>query len=169
MINTDDYYYKLNESCSLIDEITAHISKSLWMWVPFMYVDANFPTTIFNKDKFLTSIPKHFYPGFYLYKIPNQTVYNWHKDYEMSSSINMVLEDYHSHTLFLTSDYTKESKMVSNIIELKYEPKTWYLFNSQQLHSVVNLDERDRYLLTVTFRVPYNDVLEWYKNGSNVQ
>jgi hypothetical protein len=164
MVNPDDYYYKLKEPCSLINRVREHIPKALWMWIPFMHVDANFPTDIFYKDDFLTSIPKNFIPTIHFYKIPKQTVYHWHIDRALSSSINMVLEDYHSHTLFVTGDYTKESKMVSNIIELKYEPETWYLFNSKRLHSVFNLDDRDRYLLTVTFQVPYSEVLAWYKN-----
>jgi hypothetical protein len=93
---------------------------------------------------------------------PGMTVYNWHRDVEMGCSMNLVMEDYDSHTLFNPTD---KKEILDNVVELKYEKNKWYLFNSQILHSVVNVDPRNRLLLTITFpkHVQYQEILDFLK------
>ena len=67
-----------------------------------------------------------------LLKIPSKSFYNWHVDDFRQSCI-------------------KNSYYHNNIIELKYNPFTYYLFNTQKKHAVVNLDCKDRYLLSLYF------------------
>jgi hypothetical protein len=84
-----------------------------------------------------------------LLKIPSKSFYNWHVDDFRQSCINMLIsKDHHSYSIF--GDY-KNSYYHNNIIELKYNPFTYYLFNNQKKHAVVNLDCKDRYLLSLYF------------------
>jgi hypothetical protein len=82
-----------------------------------------------------------------LLRIPENTMYDWHVDQYRLSCINMLINtDHHSHTLFgAQKDYINKK-----IIELKYEPNTFYLFNNQMEHCVINLDG-PRYLFSLYF------------------
>jgi hypothetical protein len=78
----------------------------------------------------------------------------------------MVLEEYNSHSLFTHSE--RDNMYVEPVVELKYEPETWYIFNSQERHSVINLDDRDRILFTLIMPkgTDYHNVVSWYKEYS---
>jgi hypothetical protein len=93
-------------------------------------------------------------------------VYHWHRDNDIGCSLNMVLDVYNSHTLFTHSN--PKQVYLEAIIELNYKPNTWYIFNSQEKHSVINLDDRARVLFTLIMpkEVKYHDVVEWYKQYS---
>ena len=163
-INSDDYFYKLNEDFEFVEEIKQFIPTSMWIWVPFMMVSANLPFDMINRDTFLKSIPREFKPRLNMYKIPKHSVYNWHKDSNVKCAFNMVLDEYDCHTIFWTSNSFEGSREVSNIIELKYEPCKWYMFNNQQTHQVVNVGDRDRALFTVIFPdTTYPELRAWYK------
>tara|TARA_R100000152_G_scaffold13723_1_gene6127 strand:+ start:231 stop:746 length:516 start_codon:yes stop_codon:yes gene_type:complete len=85
-----------------------------------------------------------------LLKIPGKSFYNWHVDDFRQSCINILISrDHHSYSIF--GEY-KNDYYHNNIIELKYKPYTYYLFNNQKKHSVVNLDSKDRHLLSLYFR-----------------
>lgn len=77
--------------------------------------------------------------------LPN-TCYNWHIDTERSVGINMLLSDVNSKCLFSENP----NSVVSEFEELVYEPNTYYIFNTQKPHSVLNF-EGDRYLFSVEF------------------
>ena len=83
-----------------------------------------------------------------LLRVPPKNFYDWHVDEYRLSCINLLLsEDHHSHTLFgLQKDHLNK-----DIVELKYAPKRYYLFNNQVQHCVCNLDE-DRYLFSIYFQ-----------------
>lgn len=80
--------------------------------------------------------------------LPPNTFYNWHTDTRRGVSINMVLnpQDGLSHCVF-TSD---KDAVVGEFIELKYQPDTYYIFNTQVNHMVLNFDQ-PRLLLTIEF------------------
>ena len=98
-----------------------------------------------------------------LYMFPSMSVYNWHKDYAVGCSLNLVMEDYNAHTLFKSPD---SKGILNKVIDLKYEKNKWYLFNSQIFHSVVNLGIRDRIMLTMTFpkNIKYQEILDFLKS-----
>lgn len=82
-----------------------------------------------------------------LLKVPAKTMYNWHTDDYRLSCINLLVNKNHnSHTLF----GKQKDSINKDIIELKYKPKTFYLFNNQVEHCVINLDV-DRYLFSLYF------------------
>jgi len=93
--------------------------------------------------------------------LPPNTFYNWHTDTRRGVSINMVLNPYDgvSHCVF-TPD---KDVAVGEFIELQYQPDTYYLFNTQVNHMVLNFD-KPRLLLTVEFgedkdALSYDDLL----------
>jgi hypothetical protein len=161
-MNNDHIFYKLETPCDILDKVFDFIPNSEWRWVPYMNLSINFPAHLLLKDKFLNSIPKTFRPTLRLYKFDSQSIYNWHKDADIGCSFNMVLDDYHCHTIFSP---TNRLGIVHDFVELQYEKQKWYLFNSQILHLVMNLHTDSRYLLTVTFpkTVKYEDVFNWVK------
>lgn len=82
--------------------------------------------------------------------VKKNTTYNWHKDAVRGVAINLLLSTAHnSHCIFSRDSVTT----VSEIVELKYSPDTFYIFNNQCSHMVVNLDF-DRYLFSVEFQKP---------------
>ena len=82
-----------------------------------------------------------------LLKVPAWTMYDWHIDAYRLSCVNMLIsEDHHSHTLF----GRQINDMNKSVQELQYKPDTYYLFNNQHKHCVINLDS-DRHLLSLYF------------------
>ena len=69
-----------------------------------------------------------------------------------------------------------DTHAVENIYvdELIYTPGEWVLFNPKEKHSVINLDNRDRVLVSYRLKpglfgypnkkTTYQDVLDWFKN-----
>jgi len=152
-METELFYY-IDNQCNILHEIHDYIQNGVtWSWVPFVYTckdfKKNFSQHFIDKDNFLRSLQEHFREThLHLYKFPSMTFYTWHKDKNVGCSLNMVLDDYNSKTIFMPDP---GKKLLNDIVELKYQKYKWYLFNSQITHSVINLDTRDRILLTLTF------------------
>ena len=85
-----------------------------------------------------------------LLRVKHKSFYDWHVDDYRQSCINcLVSKEHHSYCLF---GEHKDEWYHNNIIELKYKPYTYYLFNNQKKHAVLNLDKKDRYLLSLYFK-----------------
>ena len=85
-----------------------------------------------------------------LLKVQHKSFYDWHVDDFRQSCINcLVSKEHHSYCLF---GEHKDEWYHNNLIELKYKPYTYYLFNNQKKHAVLNLDKKDRYLLSLYFK-----------------
>ena len=100
-----------------------------------------------------------------LLKIPSKSFYNWHVDDFRQSCINLLVsKNHHSYSMF---GEHKNKYYYNDIIELKYKPLTYYLFNNQENHAVINLDDRDRYLFSLCFKkeIPYATLQEKLKNN----
>ena len=101
-----------------------------------------------------------------LLSLEKDRVYDWHKDSDRGVAINMLLRNDHSHSLFKM----RPSKfVVEKIKELKYEPDTFYLFNTQADHCVINFN-KTRYVFSCEFKkkkdeLNYMTVLDWIKNN----
>ena len=84
-----------------------------------------------------------------LLRVKHNSFYDWHVDSYRQSCINcLISKNHHSYCLF--GKY-KDEWYHNNIIELKYKPYTYYLFNNQKKHAVINLDSKDRHLLSLYF------------------
>ena len=55
---------------------------------------------------------------------------------------------------------------IHQFAELKYVPKKWTIINTEKKHTVMNFEDRDRFLMC--YRVPpainYQNVVDWYIN-----
>lgn len=74
------------------------------------------------------------------------TTYDWHVDGRRGVCVNMLLNDVKSHCLF----EVEKDEATRSFLELKYAPKTYYVFNNQVPHMVTNFGQ-SRYLMSVEF------------------
>ena len=79
-------------------------------------------------------------------KMEPNSCYNWHTDTKRKVSINMLLGGFDSHCLFATDKVS----INMGTKELKYRPRTYYVFDTQTPHMVINFDE-PRYLFSIEF------------------
>jgi hypothetical protein len=159
-----------HDATVIAESVNAFLPDATWKWIPFMTVSTNFKGVgkeIANNDTLLKLLVEKFNGALKLYKFPGNSVYKWHKDAFVGCSLNMVLENYNCHTLFST-DFQHNN--IFKVEELVYVPKKFYLFNSQTLHTVINLDPRERILVTIIFdkSVSFETIKNWleteYKN-----
>lgn len=109
-----------------------------------------FPLDIIFFEPLLTKINQRYkIARVGIIKVERNHSYRWHQDSNRGVSINMLLTpDIESFTLF--SDCNDVSVDQFEIARLNYEPRTFYLFNNQMMHCVINFD-RPRYLFTTEF------------------
>lgn len=162
---TNKFFQLINCDTSDITSTLVPVLPQLdWKWVPFMHVavDIEIIEQQIIKNKFISNIRKEFGGNLYLYKLPQVSVYRWHRDKYVGCSLNMVFDKYHCHTLF-SQNNGENTDLIQPFTELTYKINKLYIFNSQNLHTVINLD-RDRILFSYTFprEINYNSVLEWY-------
>ena len=105
------------------------------------------PREILRMDSFIVNLAskRSFHAG--VLRMEPNTCYNWHVDTDRKVGLNMLLsDDGNSRCLFLDG----EPGVVFNTRELKYEPDTYYAFNTQVPHMVLNTT-KPRYLFSVEF------------------
>jgi hypothetical protein len=99
-------------------------------------------------DSFLSYLAKKraFYAG--ILRMPPNTCYNWHVDTDRKVGLNMLLaDDNKSRCLFIEDE---KPGLVFTTKELKYQPGTYYVFNTQKPHMVLNTTQ-PRYLFSLEF------------------
>jgi len=135
--------------------VWSSISKDLFVhavntvhWYPYYnFVASPIPHEILGLDSFLVDLARKrkFHAG--ILRMEPNTCYNWHTDTDRKVGINMLLsDDGHSQCLFLDG----EPGVVFKTQELKYEPDTYYVFNTQVPHMVLNTTE-PRYMFSLEF------------------
>jgi len=164
---SDNYFKELNvpteNTAKIIQEF---LPSTEWHWIPYVTVCKNIEEIedqFYKSCGFLSCMRQELEPTLALYKFPSSSFYEWHKDIYIGASINMVLKDYDSITLF--SEDTDKIEIYKTT-RLPYQPLTWYAFNSQERHCVINHGDEDRILLTVTFTRDYSypELLRWYES-----
>ena len=101
-------------------------------------------------------------------KLEANTYYDWDIDTDRGVGVNMLLNNWDkSHCMFNPNLTRGTNVALGNVkdkfIELKYEPQTYYIFNTQVAHTVYNF-KSTRYLLSVDFeedrtKLTYNQLL----------
>jgi len=122
------------------------------------------PEEILLKDPFLVNLfLKHpFLAG--IVQLSPYVCYDWHTDTRRGVGLNMILTpDIKSSCLFAEGEGAQ-----FKFQELCYKPDTYYLFNTQVRHTVINFD-KPRYLFTLEFladkdQLPFKNLLEQMKN-----
>lgn len=105
------------------------------------------PKEIWEQDKLLVDLSKvrKFHAG--ILKMEPNTCYNWHIDTDRHVALNMlVCDDGNSKCIFAPEGFA----VVNPIVELKYKPYTYYVFNTKYPHTVFNFSE-PRYLFSLEF------------------
>ena len=135
--------------------VSSSISKDLFAyavntvrWVQYYnFVASPVPHEILRLDSFLVNLAhkRKFHAG--VLRLDPNTCYNWHTDTDRKVGINMLLsDDGYSQCLFLND----EPGVVFKTQELKYKPDTYYVFNTQASHMVLNTTE-PRYMFSLEF------------------
>jgi hypothetical protein len=109
------------------------------------------------QDSFLKSIHRRAHGELYLFKFPPNTAYNWHVDSTNLFNINLIFEESPMGiSLFKLKegDYDKYTthQCLSAVLPVKYTPMCWLIYNAQILHTVLNLSDKTRYLLSYTIK-----------------
>ena len=99
-------------------------------------------------------VSSHYNEQVQLAKYETGHFYDWHKDTRRGVAVNMLLTP-HARSFCVFTD--KKEGVVFNTQELKYKPTTYYLFNTQQFHTVYNF-ETTRYLLSIEFKKDLNEL-----------
>jgi hypothetical protein len=155
----DMYSKKLGKSTTVSEYFTNN-SHNLVFNEYYGFQVADVPMDIVLGEEVLRKIDSEFAINLAgIVKLERNRCYKWHQDAKRGVSINMLLSSGDSHCLFGSDS---ESDDQYKITELKYEPETFYLFNNQIMHTVINFD-KPRYLFTVEFvkdkdELTYSDV-----------
>jgi hypothetical protein len=157
-------YFKI-PSRSVIAKELLEFAATAQNWQDYYNFKAiQVPTEMVAKDLFLMDLlRKHpFVAG--IVQLSPYVCYDWHTDTRRGVGVNMLLTpEVKSHCLFTNAEGAQFS-----FEELVYEPDTYYLFNTQVRHTVINFYE-PRYLFTVEFaenkdQLSFENLLEQIKN-----
>jgi hypothetical protein len=166
MINNNLCYQKINSTSLFInDYFKSSIEKHDWQVYRGWNATAMPTEETINKEPVLKALDEKFkIAHFGILRMEPNRFYKWHVDGERGASINMLLNcDAYSYCLFGDPNY--ENITQTEFIKLEYQPNTFYIFNTQWPHCVINFD-KPRYLFTVMFEqtkesLSYNDIANW--------
>jgi len=166
-IKSVNCYSALKQKSSVVvDHCQKIIENENAIWYPYIGWDVNLvPRDLLLEEPILAKINEKFTinRAAVLKSDPYQN-YEWHTDQYRGVCINMLLShDHTSHCLF----GVKKDETNVYFHELKYEPSTFYLFNNQFPHSVINFD-KPRYLFSLEFadtadNLLYPEIYKWLK------
>ena len=157
-------YYKI-PSRSVISKELLEFAATAQNWQDYYNFKAiQVPVEMLSKDSFLVDLfRKHsFVAG--IVQLSPYVCYDWHIDSRRGVGVNMLLTpEIKSHCLFTSTEGAQFP-----FEELVYEPDTYYLFNTQVRHTVINFYE-PRYLFTIEFaknkdQLSFENLLEQIKN-----
>lgn len=160
-------YLKINTKSTIAKEALEYALTSTEWFEYFDFDVILLPEELIKKDAFLTEIFSQFKARAGVIRLRPNVCYNWHTDEERGVSINMLLTPEVRSTCLFAAGVGELTQF--NIDELVYEPETFYLFNTQNTHMVINYDS-PRYLLTVEFeldktQLTFDDLLDKIKKG----
>ena len=167
-----DPYYKISHISEIADRV--YKIKDEFKWYTGrkedQYQVPGFSQTYINQDSFLRYISKKIPGTLKLFKFPPNCYYRWHRDGDNLYNFNLTFTAQEAFVLFenISIDTQFFHAAITPVSTLRYEPRNWYLFNANIRHSVYNLDNEWRYLLTYTVpkttEISYLEALDLCKN-----
>jgi hypothetical protein len=146
-------FYPIDTKSVIADELL-DFAMSTGAWQPYYNFSAvQVPFDLAFKDPVLESIGAKYFLAVGIVRLDPYTTYDWHVDTKRGVSINMLLNDVKSQCLFSLG----ETEATHGFLELKYQPKTYYVFNNQVPHMVINFAQT-RYLMSVEFQADKNEL-----------
>ena len=144
-------FYRLpTESVVAYDSLAFAVNQADWVKYHNFYA-TQVPFDLVFIDPTLSSIADKHKLAVGILKLDPNVVYDWHKDTRRGVCINMLLNNAESNCLFSVSN----DEATHTFVELKYQLKSYYAFNNQVEHMVVNFS-RTRYLMSVEFEEDKN-------------
>lgn len=135
------------------------------MWVPYYNFDAiPVPGFILDEDPMFAFLAARYKFHAGVLRMPPNTCYNWHVDTDRKVGINMLVSGDNSECLFLDG----EPGVAFKFTKLQYAPDTYYVFNTQIPHMVLN-HANTRYLFSVEFLeeskgLTFSELIEVFKD-----
>ena len=172
-MQTQNYYDEFKIKSAAISTGWKKIIEQKWIKY-YGWEGVQIPDSLWRQEKLLREVDEVFkLKKIGIIKISPYYVYNWHRDDLRGCGINMLLSNSPSHTFFSPINeemdrFSLEDPYIGPVLELKYKPDTFYLFNTQQPHAVYNFKE-PRYLFTCEFQqskheLTYAKLREWKVN-----
>ena len=161
MIQSKINYYEIPGKSILNQDLIDLIGNSD-PWISYYHFNLKSVSyDLLSKDPFFQWLNSRYQFQTGILRSDPYTCYDWHVDTLRKVGINLLINtDVRSACLFSRN----KQQIVFDIEELKYQPNTYYLFNTQILHSVYNF-ENTRYLLSVEFikdstNLSFNQLME---------
>jgi hypothetical protein len=146
-------FYPITPKSVIADELFA-FALSTGSWQPYYNFSAvQVPFELAFSDPVLAGIGAKHSLAVGIVRLDPYTTYDWHTDTKRGVSINMLLNDVKSNCLFSVD----EAEATHEFLELKYQPKTYYVFNNQVPHMVINFAQT-RYLMSVEFKADKDEL-----------
>ena len=149
-------YYKVPYKSPISVAALAY-AKNTNAWGKYFNFDATqLPHEFIREDALLNLLSKKYAMAVGIVRLNPYVCYDWHIDTRRGVGVNMLLTpEVRSSCLFAAGEGAQ-----FGVEELVYEPSTFYVFNTQNKHMVLNFDQ-PRYLLTVEFELD-KDHLSFY-------
>lgn len=164
-----EQFYKLKTQSTIYDDIVEYlriVDSAKW-FNAYSFDILNIPDEIALRDPVIAKIHKKFPVESFktrpvCLKMGPNILYKLHEDTVRLAAINMLITGWDSHSFYGTPKEGSEDMF--HINRVIYEPKSYYLFNTKQLHSVLNFNE-PRIVFSLGFNPPYSyeDVLDFLK------
>ena len=157
MLNTDKFYTPLGIKASIFYDYLNELVNKEHSWETHFGFDAiQVDSRWIQVDHALRAVDK-LQPirALGVLRVPPNSFYNFHKDSYRLSTINMLIKQEEGHCYFIEP----KGEHYSDCTELVYKPRTYYLFNNQAIHGVVN-KSKPRYMLSLYFanETKYSDL-----------
>lgn len=140
-------YMPVPPSSLIAKDLLAHAKKAQNWELYYNFATIPVPIGLWVTDPFLAALAdkRAFHAG--ILRMEPDSCYNWHVDTDRKVGLNMLLsDDGRSRCLFLNGD----PGVVFKTHELEYKADTYYVFNTQVPHTVINTTE-PRYMFSLEF------------------
>jgi hypothetical protein len=168
MLKKENLFLQFAEKSQyVVPWLRSDFDRLKWLQVNDFDVGYGIPDLVWRQESVLKSIDQSFsIEGVYVLKLSPDRVYNWHVDTDRGVSINLLLNEKHESFCLFGSEVDGCPTQL-DILKLEYQPETFYLFNTQSLHSVTNF-KYDRFLLSVVFqddrtKLSYSDIKKFVR------
>lgn len=163
-MNTYPIPYKSNIAVAILDYLDTKDDNEWQLYYNFHAIQI--PQEIMQKDPVLASLMQSISFRAGVLRMDPYTCYNWHVDTKRLVGINMLLTGFTSSDC-LFAPTAKASDVVFPFMHHNYDPNTYYIFNTQLPHTVLNYGGQ-RLLFSIEFTgddvgITFNQLVALYE------
>ena len=146
-------FYEMPVQSTIADKLL-DFATTTDKWQPYYnFYAVQVPFDLAFSDPILRSIGAKYPLAVGVLRLDPHTTYDWHTDTRRGVCINMLLNNAKSNCLFSVG----KTEATHSFVELKYRLGSYYVFNNQVPHMVINFNE-SRYLMSVEFEADKNEL-----------